>query len=45
MEEKESDSKSNKLRCKKCNSSQVYLRIKTQEVTCRSCGYISKKEA
>lgn len=30
-----------KVRCKKCNSSFVYIRIAKKEVVCRSCGHIS----
>jgi uncharacterized protein (DUF983 family) len=28
--------------CPKCNSGQVYLRIRTMEKVCRMCGYIEK---
>ena len=33
-----------KPKCKKCNSSQVRVRIKTNERVCSSCGYIEKLE-
>ena len=29
-------------RCKKCNSSQVYLRLRNNELVCKQCGYIEK---
>jgi len=29
-----------KIRCKKCGSAKVYLRIKTYERVCQICGYI-----
>ena len=31
-----------KIRCDKCNSTLVYLRIKSNEMICRKCGYIKK---
>jgi transcription initiation factor TFIIIB Brf1 subunit/transcription initiation factor TFIIB len=31
-----------KIRCKKCNSDQVYTRIKTNEIVCKKCGHIEK---
>jgi primosomal protein N' len=31
-----------RLRCEFCDSSFVYVRIKTNELICRSCGHISK---
>lgn len=31
-----------KLRCEFCNSAFVYVRIKTKELICRSCGHIAK---
>lgn len=31
-----------KIRCAKCKSTQVYIRIKTQERKCRSCGHTEK---
>lgn len=31
-----------KPRCPKCNSSQVYIRISTKEIVCRSCGKVSE---
>ena len=27
-------------RCKKCGSTQIYLRLKTHEKYCRTCGYV-----
>lgn len=27
-------------RCKRCGSSQIYVRIKTKEVVCKQCGAI-----
>jgi len=35
--------KNNKIRCSECNSTLVYKRIKTGELVCRSCGFISQK--
>ena len=32
----------NKIRCSQCNSSLVYLRLKTNELCCRHCGNIEK---
>jgi len=34
----------NKRRCKKCGSSQVYVRLKTKELVCKTCGYVVKLE-
>ena len=31
-----------KPRCKKCDSDQVYMRIKTNERVCKTCGYIEE---
>jgi uncharacterized protein YbaR (Trm112 family) len=31
-----------KIRCPKCNSTLAYIRIKTNEICCRSCGHIEK---
>lgn len=28
--------------CKKCNSSQTYIRFNTNERICRKCGFIEK---
>lgn len=28
------------LRCSRCNSGQIYIRIKNKEKVCKSCGYI-----
>ena len=33
-----------KSRCKKCNSSQLYVRQKTNEKVCKLCGYVEKIE-
>lgn len=41
--EKEGDA-SNKRRCKRCGSTQVYIRIKDGSVVCRSCGNIDPDE-
>jgi len=30
------------IRCSNCNSTLVYIRIKTNELCCRSCGFIEK---
>lgn len=35
---------SNKLRCKKCNSTMTYIRLRTGELICRTCGNIEKLE-
>lgn len=43
MDQKESV-KNGKKRCKKCNSKFTYIRIKDQELVCRSCGHIEKLE-
>jgi ribosomal protein L37AE/L43A len=32
-----------KPRCKRCDSSFIYVRI-NGDIVCRSCGYINKKE-
>ena len=29
-------------RCKRCDSSQTYIKLSTIERVCRSCGYIEK---
>ncbi len=34
----------NKKRCPKCSGSFVYVRLKTKEIVCRSCGAVSKIE-
>ena len=34
----------NKPRCKKCNSTMTYIRLKTKQIVCRDCGNISKQE-
>ena len=31
-----------KKRCEKCNSTMIYVRIKTNELVCRGCGHIEK---
>lgn len=31
-----------KKRCSKCKSTQVYIRIKSNELVCQSCGFIEK---
>ena len=31
-----------KPRCDKCGSNQVYIRIKTNERVCKTCGYVEK---
>lgn len=31
-------------RCSKCKSTQIYLRLKTHERYCRSCGFVEKLE-
>jgi uncharacterized protein (DUF983 family) len=28
------------IRCRKCNSGQVYIRIKNKERVCKTCGFI-----
>ena len=33
-----------KLRCVKCNSTQIYFRRITNERVCRTCGHIEKLE-
>lgn len=30
----------NKIRCEKCGSTLIYMRIKTKERVCRKCGFI-----
>lgn len=35
---------SEKIRCKKCNSTQTYIRVKTNERICQQCGYVEKIE-
>jgi ribosomal protein L37AE/L43A len=42
-EKKEVPKRENLKRCKKCNSSFGYLRIKTKEWTCRNCGFVDKE--
>ena len=34
----------NKTICNKCKSTQTYIRLKTKERICRSCGDITKLE-
>ena len=36
--------KNKETRCEKCNSRLVYIRITTNELVCRGCGYIKKRE-
>jgi len=36
--------KEEKLKCNKCGSSFIYIRFKSKEVCCRSCGFIEKRE-
>lgn len=38
MEEKK------KVRCEECKSAFTYIRIKDNEIVCRSCGHIQKIE-
>jgi len=33
-----------KPRCKNCNGTLIYFRIKTKEIVCRGCGHIEKIE-
>ena len=33
---------SNKPRCKKCSSTQTYIKLKDNKRVCRSCGYIEQ---
>jgi len=33
-----------KLKCEKCNSSNVYTRFKTKEIICRRCGHVTVKK-
>lgn len=42
MEEQEQKKTQQKYRCVKCNSTFCYLRVKTSEWQCRSCGYVEK---
>ncbi len=30
------------FKCKKCNSTMVYLRIKTNQRVCKNCGFIEE---
>jgi len=30
------------IRCKKCNSTQTYIKFSTSERVCRSCGNVEK---
>lgn len=41
MEEKKTQ---NKLKCSKCGSGFVYVRIKDKEIVCRSCGHVEEKK-
>jgi ribosomal protein L37AE/L43A len=43
MTEKKETEKTQKHRCKKCNSTFGYLRIKDGEFVCRSCGFVEKE--
>ena len=38
MEEKERE----KIKCKKCGSTQTYYRLKTNERYCRTCSYVEQ---
>ncbi len=31
-----------KIRCKKCGSTQTWIRFKTNERVCKTCGHIEK---
>ena len=42
MEEQKKQEKKEKLRCSKCNSTFIYVRIKDNEVVCRSCSHVEK---
>jgi ribosomal protein L37AE/L43A len=43
-DKKEKDAKSSdKIRCKKCNSTFGYLRMKDKSWICRACGFVSKE--
>jgi len=33
-----------KIRCSKCRSTLVYIRIKTKEMVCRKCGFTEEKD-
>jgi len=32
-----------KIRCSKCGSTLVYIRIKTNEMVCRKCTFVGEK--
>jgi len=34
----------NKKRCEKCDSTQVYVRLRTKEMVCQKCGHIQPDE-
>ena len=36
--------KNNSLGCRNCGSKMFYIRIKTNELVCRTCGVIEKLE-
>ena len=40
MTEKQKEEKKDKIRCTKCGSGLVYVRIKDQQRVCRNCGFI-----
>jgi len=42
MEKKEVRKEDEKIRCKKCNSTFGYIRIKDGNFVCRSCGHIEE---
>jgi len=42
MTETENPKNEKRNRCTKCNSTFGYLRVKTKQWVCRSCGYTGK---
>ena len=32
-----------RIKCPGCNSSQIHIRIKTQEIVCSRCGLVTKR--
>lgn len=43
-EKQEKELKNDRLRCKKCGSSFIYVRIKDNKCVCRGCGFIGDME-
>jgi len=42
--EKETKKPQNEIRCSSCGNKQYYIRVKSGQIVCRSCGFIEDLE-